>query len=117
MLSEQRRTARGVRGGDHHGRVSALLADLGPLDEHSRVSVEISAWANVRLMVAECAVLKQFGYGYVFYGGLYRPGRVTLAVPYTEHWVLVVDLEGLVGTVTASPIHVEPPRRRRFAVA
>ena len=86
--------------------VDAIRADLGILEAGSKVSVDISGPANVRLMVAECAVLRQFGYGYLYYGGLYGSGTVTLPVPETDHWVLDVDLERLLTRVSISPIRI-----------
>jgi hypothetical protein len=94
--------------------MKVLRAELGFLPQGSRVSIELSAPANVRLMVAECAVLNQFGYGYAFHGGLYPRGTVTITVPDDDHWVLVVDLEGLSRAVTVSPVSIKRARRRRF---
>jgi hypothetical protein len=92
--------------------VNALRADLGYLEAGTRVSVDISGPANVRLMLPECLVLRQFGYAYVFHGGAYTAGRVTLKVPEDDHWLHVVDLEGLTGRVVVSPVRVQRPRRQ-----
>lgn len=61
-------------------------------------------------MVAECGVLNHFGYGYVFHGGLKPCGTVTITVPDDDHWVLVVDLEGLSHAVTVSAVRISRPR-------
>jgi hypothetical protein len=92
-----------------------LRTDLGSLPEGSRVSVHISAPANVRLMVTECAVFRDAGFPYLSYGGLYSGGTVTIDVPEEDHWVLDVDLEGRCGAVRTSRVRVTRPRRRVFA--
>jgi hypothetical protein len=91
--------------------MDGLYADLGYLEQGTRLSVDISGPANVRLMIPKCAILRQFGFGYVFYGGIYGLGTVTLTVPEDDHWLHVVDFEGLYGRVSASPVRVEHPRR------
>lgn len=93
---------------------NACRADLGFLEAGSRVSVEISGYANVRLIEPEAMVLMQFGYGYLFYGGLSRPGTVTLEVPDDGYWWHLVDVVGLTGTVSVSSLSVE--RRRLLPV-
>jgi hypothetical protein len=40
-------------------------------------------------------ILAQSGFGYVYCGGLYPPGEVTLEVPETGYWWHMVDLHGL----------------------
>jgi hypothetical protein len=86
---------------------NACRADLGFLEAGSRVTVEISGCANVRLMEPEAMVFMQFGYGYVFYGGLYGPGTVTLEVPDDGYWWHVVDVVGLNGPVSVSSLGIE----------
>jgi hypothetical protein len=93
---------------------NACRADLGFLEAGSRVTVEISGFANVRIMEPEAFVLMGFGYGYVFYGGLYGPGMVTLEVPEDGYWWHVVDVVGLGGPVSVSRADVE--RRRLLPV-
>jgi hypothetical protein len=103
---------RDIRVSRNHVRMNAGYADLGYLEEGTRVMVDISGPANVRLITPECAVLRQFVYGYVSYGGAYPAGTITLTVPESDHWLHVVDLEGFYGRVSVSPVRVEHPRRR-----
>jgi hypothetical protein len=95
--------------------MDAAYADLGHLSEGTRLSVDITAPACVRLMMPECMVLRQFGFPFVYHGGLYSAGTVTLVVPEDGHWVHMVDLDGLRHPVSVSPVRIErPTRRRRF---
>lgn len=92
----------------------ALRADLDFVRAGSRVSLEISSWANVRLLEPEAMIFAQFGLPYLYVGGLYRPGRVTLRVPESGYWWLMIDLQGVGGSVSVSPANVE---RRRLIFA
>lgn len=92
--------------------MKAGIADLGFLEAGTRVSVDLSGPANVRLMVAECAVLMRFGSPYGYYGGLYAGGTVSLTVPEHDHWIHVVDLAGLPNGVSISGVRIKRPRRR-----
>lgn len=89
------------------------VANLGSIVADSRVHIEITDFANVRLLEPECVVLRQFGYPYVYRGGLFSPGEVVLRVPDDGEWWLVVDREGLApGTTLASAATiVRRPRR------
>jgi len=92
---------------------NACRADLGFLEAGNRVTVDISGYANVRLMEPEAVVLMQFGYGYVFYGGRFGPGTVTLEVPEDGYWWHVVDVLGLGAGVSVSGVEIE---RRRLVL-
>ena len=56
-------------------RMTFSRADLSFLRAGSRVSVDISGPAYVRLMVIECALFRREGFPYVFHGGLYARVR------------------------------------------
>lgn len=97
-----------------YAMTNACRADLGFIEAGSRVTVEISGFANVRLLEPEHMILAQFGMPYVFYGGLYGPGTVTLEVPESGYWWHMVDVVGLNGPVSVSSTNVE---RRRLLPA
>jgi hypothetical protein len=56
----------------------------------------------------------QLGLPYIYYGGLFGRGTVTLEVPERGQWWHVVDVVGLDGSVSASSAKVE--RRRLLPV-
>lgn len=85
----------------------ALRSDLGLLEAGSTVSVDISGMANVRLIESDWLLIAQFGWEYIYYGGLYGPGTVTIRVPEDGHWCLVIDTKDLDGWGSVS---VSPPR-------
>jgi hypothetical protein len=89
---------------------NACRADLGFLEAGSRVTVEISGPARVRLLEPESMIFAQFGEAFVFYGGFYGPGRVTLTVPEDGYWWHLVDVEGLSGPATVSELSIERPQ-------
>lgn len=87
-----------------------LRSDLGWLPTRTRIEVDLSAAANVRLMDAESAAFHQLGMPYVSFGGLKTRSPVVFDVPDDDHWVVVVDLAGLIGSVAAR-VRVLPNRR------
>lgn len=98
----------------HHEVMSeAVRADLGYLEARTRVSVELSGCARVRLLEAEAMAFLQFGLPFVYYGGVYGPGTVTLAVPESGYWWHVVDVEGL-GSASVSSVRIQ---RRKLVAA
>lgn len=89
---------------------NARRADLGFLEAGSRVSVEISGPARVRLLESEAMIFLEFNEAFVYYGGVYGPGCVTLTVPEDGCWWHLVDVEGLAGPVTVSDVSIERPQ-------
>jgi hypothetical protein len=90
-----------------------LRSDLGWLPAGTTVEVEVSAAANVRLLDEESAAFHQLGMPYVYFGGLAVRTPVRLRVPDDDRWFVVVDLEGLIGSVRAA-VRV---KKRRLAFA
>jgi Domain of unknown function (DUF1883) len=93
--------------------VNACCADLGFVEAGSRVSVDISAPARVRLMEPEELVIEQFGGPTLCTGGFFGAGRVTLRVPEDGHWLHVVDIAGRPARVGVSNVRIQRRRRLR----
>lgn len=85
--------------------------DLGNLARGSTVVVTLSGnQANVRLMNSSNFSSYRNGRRHSFHGGRATGSPVRIQVPTTGHWIAVVDMEGLGGTVRSS-VAVEPPPR------
>jgi len=77
--------------------------DLGSRRQGDLVIVALSgSAANVRLLDSTNFPRYRRGEQHRFYGGLFRQTPVRLAVPAAGSWHLVVDMQGLRGTVRSS---------------
>lgn len=92
---------------------NAGRTNLGFLEAGSRVAVDISGAARVRLMEPEAMVLLQAGLPSLSPGGVYGPGTVTLTVPEDGYWWHLVGIEGMTGAVTLSRVRT---RRLRWPI-
>ena len=86
-----------------------VRSDLGWCAAGTRVEVRLSGPANVRLIDEASYVLRQFGYAHVYYGRLATSSPVVLEVPDDDHWLVIVDLEGLVGRVEVEGVRTLRP--------
>lgn len=83
--------------------------DLGQLQRGSVVVVALSGnAANVRLLDSSNFASFRRGGQHRYLGGLANQSPVRLAVPSGGRWHLVVDMQGLAGSVRSS-VSVEPP--------
>ncbi|WP_337432956.1 DUF1883 domain-containing protein [Alistipes communis] len=77
--------------------------DLGQLKRGDRVQVVLSGnAANVRLMDTSNYNNYKNARRHSYYGGLATKSPIILGVPYSGHWYVTVDLQGLRGTVRSS---------------
>lgn len=77
--------------------------DTGYLESGSVVEITLSgSAANVRLMDSSNFSSYRSGRQHRYIGGLARQSPVRLAVPNSGHWHVVVDMQGLRGTVRSS---------------
>ena len=77
--------------------------DLGKLKGGETVEIKmIGNSANVRLMNEKNYRNYTVGQSYKFVGGLATQSPVRLSIPEKGHWFVVVDMQGLQGTVNVS---------------
>lgn len=76
--------------------------DLGHVSGGSIVEVNLSAAANVRLLDASNYNSYRAGRRHDYQGGLARQTPVRLQIPHTGTWYVVVDMQGLRGSVRSS---------------
>lgn len=79
-----------------------LKYDLGNLGSGDVVEVTLTAGANVRLMTSSNFSNYMNGRRYTFSGGLATQSPIRLAIDCSDHWYLVVDMQGLRGSTSAS---------------
>lgn len=78
-------------------------SDLGRLNRGDIVTVQFAGDApNVRLIDSSNYQRYRSGSQYDFHGGVAKRTIVPLGVPYDGHWYLVVDFQGLQGSVRSS---------------
>ena len=77
--------------------------DLGQLNRGEVVEITLNgSAANVRLLDSTNLSSYRSGRQHNYYGGLARQSPVRLQIPYSGRWHVVVDMEGLRGTVRSS---------------
>lgn len=76
--------------------------DLGYVSGGSIVEVHLSAAANVRLLDPSNYNSYRAGRGHRYTGGLFRQTPVRLGIPHSGTWYVVVDMQGLRGSVRSS---------------
>ncbi len=76
--------------------------DLGQCQAGDVVEVSLSSAANVRLLDSSNFNSYRNGKQHRYRGGLARKSPVRLSIPSAGHWRVVVDMQGLRGTVRAS---------------
>lgn len=94
--------------------------DLGQRKRGERVEVQLSGnAANVRLLDSSALNAYKAGRRYRYVGGHAKRSPVTLTIPSSGHWYVVVDLGGLPGRVRSSvqvlPGAAPPIRERAFS--
>jgi hypothetical protein len=72
---------------------------LGP-DE--LVEVKLDKQANVRFLDSHNYQKYREGKSYTFFGGLAKKSPLRLAPPFSGYWHFVIDLDGYIGSVSAS---------------
>jgi hypothetical protein len=92
--------------------VEHLKNDLGSLNRGATVVVALKQQANVLLMSQSAYRVYSAGRGgrFQYHGGLIKRSPARIKVPSSGHWILVIDLGGRAGRVSAS-VKVEPPAR------
>lgn len=85
-----------------------LRYDLGNLKQGSTVVVTLKNQANVQLMTSTDYNDYKAGRRYRYHGGRVTRSPFRIAVPSTGHWVVVIDLGGYAGRISAS-VAVQPP--------
>ena len=77
--------------------------DLGQCNGGEAVEISLSGnSANVRLLDNINLNSYRNGRQHTYYGGQARQSPVRLQIPYSGHWHVVVDLQGLGGSVRSS---------------
>ena len=84
-----------------------LQFDLGNRRRGEIVEVTLTSWANVRLMTSSEFSNYKSGRRHRFIGGLAKRSPVNLQITSSGHWYVVVDMQGLRGSTSAS-VHVLP---------
>ena len=79
-----------------------IFKDLGPLEAGKFIEVGLSTSANVRFMDNENFEKFKNKETHDFIGGFVRFTPYTIKLPVAAHWIVVVDLGGMPGTVNAS---------------
>lgn len=79
-----------------------IYTDLGYRRQGEVVEVTLTSGANVRLMNSSNFSSYKSGAGYRGYGGLAKRSPLRLAIPDSDHWHVVVDMQGLRGSTRAS---------------
>jgi Domain of unknown function (DUF1883)/TIR domain len=79
-----------------------LQYDIGNCQRGEIIEVTLARGANVRLMTsAEFSNYKN-GRRHQYIGGLAKRSPIRLQIPYTGHWFIAVDMQGLRGSTQAS---------------
>jgi Domain of unknown function (DUF1883) len=76
--------------------------DLGYRQQGEVVEVTLTSGANVRLMNSSNFSSYKSGGAYRGYGGLGKRSPLRLAIPDSDQWHVVVDMQGLRGSTRAS---------------
>lgn len=79
-----------------------LRYDLGSLKRGEIVEVTLTSGANVRLLTSSEFSNYRNGRANRFIGGLAKRSPVRLQIPSSDHWYVVVDMQGLRGSTNAS---------------
>jgi len=79
-----------------------LQFDLGNRQRGEIVEVSLTNGANVRLMTSSEFSNYKNGRQHRYIGGLAKRSPVTLQIPSSGHWYVVVDMQGLQGSTRAS---------------
>lgn len=78
-----------------------LLYDLD-LQFNDKIQITLNNTANVRLLDAVNYNYYKNGMNYQYYGGLVRKTPFILTAPTAGKWFLVIDLQGIGGSVNAT---------------
>ncbi|WP_019554460.1 DUF1883 domain-containing protein [Propionispira raffinosivorans] len=73
--------------------------DLGPVAGGNKVRVTLDIQANVMLMDRMNFSLYNDSLAFKYFGGYYKSSPVTIDVPDTDHWYVIIDLGGAAGPV------------------
>jgi hypothetical protein len=84
--------------------------DLGSLSKGSSVVVTLKNQANVQLMSRSDYANYKAGRRFRYHGGRVTRSPFSILVPSNGHWVVVIDLGGYAGRISAS-VAVQPPPR------
>jgi len=76
--------------------------DMGYRSRGELVEIMLSSGANVRLMDSSNLISYKNGREHYYYGGFTNRSPVRLQIPSSGHWYVVVDMQGLVGSVQSS---------------
>lgn len=87
-----------------------LVYDLGNVKRASTVVVTLNNQANVQLMTRSEYGNYKSGRRYRYHGGRVTRSPFRITVPSNGHWMVVIDLGGYRGRVSAA-VAVEPPPR------
>lgn len=79
-----------------------IYQDLGQRVSGDVVRVNLSAWANVRLMTSANYSNYKNGRQHNYHGGLYKETPVLLRIPSSGRWYVTVDTQGLGNAVNAT---------------
>ena len=80
-----------------------LKFDLGKLNPDKTVEVTLRGdAANVRLLNQSNMYNYEHGREYHGLGGVVKKSPVEIKIPSHDHWFIVVDMKGLIGTPDAS---------------
>src|SRR5258705_6652479 len=79
-----------------------VYTDLGYRQQGEVVEITLTSGANVRLMNSSNLSSYKNGGAYRAYGGLAKRSPLRLAIPDSDHWHVVVDMQGLRGSTRAS---------------
>ena len=79
-----------------------LKYGLGHCKRGDVVEVTLTKGANVRLLDSTNFQKYRRGQKHTLYGGLAKKSPVRLPVPRSGHWIVVVDMQGLRGSTSAS---------------
>lgn len=86
-----------------------LQYDLGSGQRGEVVEVTLVSGANVRLMTSSEFSNYKNGRRHSYIGGLARQSPVRLQIPYSGHWYVAIDMQGLRGSTQASVRKVPGP--------
>jgi hypothetical protein len=78
-----------------------IHSDLGHRQRGDVVEITLTSGANVRLLDSSNFQRYRRGERHQFHGGLARQSPTRLAIPRSGHWYVVVDMQGLRGSVRA----------------
>jgi hypothetical protein len=78
-----------------------LQTDLGSCHSGDIAEITLSSGANVRLLDSSNFSRYKRGQDHRYIGGLAKKSPLRLAIPHSGHWYVVVDMQGLRGSVRA----------------